>query len=135
MAPSVLKHQLRFSFGGIFFPCHIMWLCYKTCRSSRFKWRLTVVSFILVNLTSVEIASVQIEWSVRAGSVRNIDSARVSIPPTLKYDESKKWWVVMLLLTFHYIDRIIQNIMLFTSSYMHSKHLVTYPFVFSFMLD
>ncbi|XP_070026900.1 uncharacterized protein LOC107789083 isoform X1 [Nicotiana tabacum] len=31
-----------------------------------------------------------IEWSVKSGSLRNIDSARVSIPNTLKYDESKK---------------------------------------------
>ncbi|KAG5561945.1 hypothetical protein RHGRI_004848 [Rhododendron griersonianum] len=32
-----------------------------------------------------------IEWSVRGGSLRNIESARVSIPGTLKYDDSKKW--------------------------------------------
>ncbi|CAI9117141.1 OLC1v1018483C1 [Oldenlandia corymbosa var. corymbosa] len=31
-----------------------------------------------------------IEWSVRGGSLRNIDSARVSIPSTLAYDDSKK---------------------------------------------
>ncbi|PHT34396.1 hypothetical protein CQW23_26196 [Capsicum baccatum] len=31
-----------------------------------------------------------IEWSVKSGSLRNIDSARVSIPSTLKYDDSKK---------------------------------------------
>ncbi|CAN7116490.1 hypothetical protein HID58_010553 [Brassica napus] len=30
-----------------------------------------------------------IEYSVRGGSLRNIDSARVSIPTTLKYDDSK----------------------------------------------
>ncbi|XP_047175976.1 protein phosphatase methylesterase 1 [Vigna umbellata] len=34
-----------------------------------------------------------IEWSVRAGSLRNIDSARVSIPSTLKYNESKKCYL------------------------------------------
>ncbi|XP_021714809.1 protein phosphatase methylesterase 1-like [Chenopodium quinoa] len=34
-----------------------------------------------------------IEWSVRGGSLRNIDSARVSIPATLKYDESKQCYV------------------------------------------
>ncbi|XVF63412.1 hypothetical protein PTKIN_Ptkin09bG0085400 [Pterospermum kingtungense] len=34
-----------------------------------------------------------IEWSVRGGSLRNIDSARVSIPTTLKYDDSKKCYV------------------------------------------
>ncbi|XP_062153836.1 uncharacterized protein LOC133862018 [Alnus glutinosa] len=31
-----------------------------------------------------------IEWSVKGGSLRNVDSARVSIPATLKYDDSKK---------------------------------------------
>ncbi|KAG8064625.1 hypothetical protein GUJ93_ZPchr0004g38280 [Zizania palustris] len=31
-----------------------------------------------------------IEWSVKGGSLRNIESARVSIPSTLKYDESRK---------------------------------------------
>ncbi|MBA0595929.1 hypothetical protein Gorai_012778, partial [Gossypium raimondii] len=34
-----------------------------------------------------------IEWSVRGGSLRNIDSARVSIPTTLKYDDSKNCYV------------------------------------------
>ncbi|KAG5224562.1 hydrolase family protein [Salix suchowensis] len=34
-----------------------------------------------------------IEWSVRGGSLRNIDSARVSVPTTLKYDDSKKCYV------------------------------------------
>lgn len=31
-----------------------------------------------------------IEWSVKGGPLRNIESARVSIPSTLKYDESRK---------------------------------------------
>lgn len=31
-----------------------------------------------------------IEWSVKGGSLRNMESARVSVPGTLKYDESKK---------------------------------------------
>ncbi|OAP01138.1 hypothetical protein AXX17_AT4G11270 [Arabidopsis thaliana] len=34
-----------------------------------------------------------IEYSVRGGSLRNIDSARVSIPTTLKYDDSKHCYV------------------------------------------
>ncbi|EOA20969.1 hypothetical protein CARUB_v10001304mg [Capsella rubella] len=34
-----------------------------------------------------------IEYSVRGGSLRNIDSARVSIPPTLRYDDSKQCYV------------------------------------------
>uniref|UniRef100_A0A0D9W5D9 Protein phosphatase methylesterase 1 n=1 Tax=Leersia perrieri TaxID=77586 RepID=A0A0D9W5D9_9ORYZ len=46
---------------------------------------------ILANRTqhfpSIEKA---IEWSVKGGPLRNIESARVSIPSTLKYDESKK---------------------------------------------
>ncbi|GER27595.1 protein phosphatase methylesterase 1, partial [Striga asiatica] len=33
-----------------------------------------------------------IEWSVKGGSLRNIESARVSIPSTLVYDESRKWY-------------------------------------------
>ncbi|XP_003579844.2 protein phosphatase methylesterase 1 [Brachypodium distachyon] len=31
-----------------------------------------------------------IEWSVKGGSLRNIESARISVPPTLKYDESRE---------------------------------------------
>ncbi|WOL12686.1 protein phosphatase methylesterase 1 [Canna indica] len=31
-----------------------------------------------------------IEWSVKGGPVRNVESARVSVPSTLKYDDSKK---------------------------------------------
>ncbi|KAJ0641194.1 putative protein phosphatase methylesterase-1 [Helianthus annuus] len=32
----------------------------------------------------------QIEWNVRSGSLRNIESARISIPGTVKYDDSQK---------------------------------------------
>uniref|UniRef100_A0A0E0DEQ0 Protein phosphatase methylesterase 1 n=1 Tax=Oryza meridionalis TaxID=40149 RepID=A0A0E0DEQ0_9ORYZ len=38
----------------------------------------------------VVIDVVEIEWSVKGGPLRNIDSARVSIPSTLKYDESRE---------------------------------------------
>lgn len=31
-----------------------------------------------------------IEWSVKSGSLRNVESARISVPSTLKFDESKK---------------------------------------------
>ncbi|KAM0049149.1 putative protein phosphatase methylesterase-1 [Helianthus debilis subsp. tardiflorus] len=31
-----------------------------------------------------------IEWNVRSGSLRNIESARISIPGTVKYDDSQK---------------------------------------------
>ncbi|CAN0887999.1 Protein phosphatase methylesterase 1 [Linum grandiflorum] len=34
-----------------------------------------------------------IEWNVKGGSLRNIDSARVSIPTTLKYDDARKCYV------------------------------------------
>ncbi|KAM7266483.1 hypothetical protein ACFE04_004380 [Oxalis oulophora] len=34
-----------------------------------------------------------IEWSVKGGALRNIDSARISIPSTLKYDDTKKCYV------------------------------------------
>ncbi|URD98788.1 hypothetical protein MUK42_26275 [Musa troglodytarum] len=35
----------------------------------------------------------KIEWSVKGGPLRNIESARVSVPSTLVYDDSKKWYV------------------------------------------
>ncbi|WRX31400.1 Alpha/beta hydrolase fold-1 - like 10 [Theobroma cacao] len=47
-----------------------------------------ILSNRMQHFSSIEKA---IEWSVRGGSLRNIDSARVSIPTTLKYDDSKKW--------------------------------------------
>lgn len=34
---------------------------------------------------------VQIEWNVRGGSLRNIESARISIPTTVTYDDSQQW--------------------------------------------
>ncbi|XVE60720.1 hypothetical protein DITRI_Ditri05aG0150800 [Diplodiscus trichospermus] len=49
-----------------------------------------ILSNRMQHFPSVEKA---IEWSVRGGSLRNIDSARVSIPTTLKYDDSKKCYV------------------------------------------
>eukprot|EP00250_Pteridium_aquilinum_P016159 c22971_g1_i1 orf=175-1152(+) len=42
-----------------------------------------------LHFTSMEKA---IEWSVKGGSLRNVDSARISIPSTLKYNEEKKWY-------------------------------------------
>ncbi|KAA8547386.1 hypothetical protein F0562_003750 [Nyssa sinensis] len=44
----------------------------------------------LAGLVVVDV--VEIVWSVKGGSLRNIDAARVSIPSTLKYDDSKKWY-------------------------------------------
>ncbi|KAH9725472.1 protein phosphatase methylesterase 1 [Citrus sinensis] len=41
----------------------------------------------------VVVDVVEIEWSVKGGSLRNLDSARLSIPSTLKYDDSKKCYV------------------------------------------
>ncbi|XP_039022120.1 protein phosphatase methylesterase 1-like isoform X1 [Hibiscus syriacus] len=49
-----------------------------------------ILSGRMQHFSSIEKA---IEWSVRGGSLRNIDSARVSIPTTLKYDDSKKCYV------------------------------------------
>ncbi|EOY17099.1 PREDICTED: protein phosphatase methylesterase 1 [Theobroma cacao] len=49
-----------------------------------------ILSNRMQHFSSIEKA---IEWSVRGGSLRNIDSARVSIPTTLKYDDSKKCYV------------------------------------------
>lgn len=34
-----------------------------------------------------------IEWSVRGGSLRNADSARISVPSTLKFDEEKQCYI------------------------------------------
>ncbi|KAF8404282.1 hypothetical protein HHK36_009164 [Tetracentron sinense] len=34
-----------------------------------------------------------VEWSVKGGSLRNIESARLSIPSTLKYDDSKNCYI------------------------------------------
>ncbi|CAL5187465.1 unnamed protein product [Lathyrus oleraceus] len=49
-----------------------------------------ILSNRMHHFSSIEKA---IEWSVRAGTLRNIDSARVSVPATLKYDDSKKCYV------------------------------------------
>ncbi|KAL5167934.1 Protein phosphatase methylesterase 1 [Glycine soja] len=49
-----------------------------------------ILSSRMQHFSSIEKA---IEWSVRGGSLRNIDSARVSIPATLKYDHSKKCYL------------------------------------------
>ncbi|KAL2519798.1 esterase/lipase/thioesterase family protein [Forsythia ovata] len=46
-----------------------------------------ILSNRLQHFSSIEKA---IEWSVKGGSLRNIESAQVSIPSTLKYDEAKK---------------------------------------------
>ncbi|KAA3453670.1 protein phosphatase methylesterase 1 [Gossypium australe] len=48
-----------------------------------------ILSGRMQHFSSIEKA---IEWSVRGGSLRNTDSARVSIPTTLKYDDSKNWY-------------------------------------------
>ncbi|XP_030520842.1 protein phosphatase methylesterase 1 isoform X2 [Rhodamnia argentea] len=34
-----------------------------------------------------------VEWSVKGGSLRNIESARASVPSTLKYDDSKNCYI------------------------------------------
>ncbi|KAK7406003.1 hypothetical protein VNO78_07616 [Psophocarpus tetragonolobus] len=49
-----------------------------------------ILSSRMQHFSSVEKA---IEWSVKGGSLRNIDSARVSVPSTLKYDDSKKCYL------------------------------------------
>lgn len=49
-----------------------------------------ILSSRVQHFSSIEKA---IEWSVRGGSLRNIESARVSIPSTLKYDDSKKCYI------------------------------------------
>uniref|UniRef100_A0A2P2JXW8 Protein phosphatase methylesterase 1 n=1 Tax=Rhizophora mucronata TaxID=61149 RepID=A0A2P2JXW8_RHIMU len=49
-----------------------------------------ILSSRMQHFSSIEKA---IEWSVKGGSLRNIDSARVSVPATLKYDDSKNCYV------------------------------------------
>ncbi|XAR57508.1 Protein phosphatase methylesterase-1 [Bertholletia excelsa] len=49
-----------------------------------------ILSDRMQHFSTVEKA---IEWSVKGGSLRNIDSARISIPSTLKYDDSKKCYI------------------------------------------
>ncbi|XP_010245725.1 PREDICTED: protein phosphatase methylesterase 1 [Nelumbo nucifera] len=49
-----------------------------------------VLSSRMQHFSSIEKA---IEWSVKGGSLRNIESARLSIPSTLKYDDSKKCYI------------------------------------------
>ncbi|KAL2936443.1 Protein phosphatase methylesterase 1 [Bienertia sinuspersici] len=49
-----------------------------------------ILSSRVKHFSSMEKA---IEWSVRSGSLKNIDSARVSVPATLKYDEAKNCYV------------------------------------------
>lgn len=46
-----------------------------------------ILSNRMQHFSSIEKA---IEWSVKGGSLRNIESARLSIPSTLRYDEAKK---------------------------------------------
>jgi hypothetical protein len=49
-----------------------------------------------LHFPSVEKA---IEWSVRGGgALRNVDSARVSVPSTLRYQEDKHWSISPFLL-------------------------------------
>ncbi|GAB2239844.1 hypothetical protein Droror1_Dr00020362 [Drosera rotundifolia] len=49
-----------------------------------------ILSSRMQHFSSVEKA---IEWSVRGGTLRNVDSARISIPSTLKFDDSKQCYV------------------------------------------
>ncbi|KAF3447420.1 hypothetical protein FNV43_RR12606 [Rhamnella rubrinervis] len=49
-----------------------------------------ILSSRMQHFSSLEKA---IEWSVRGGSLRNIESARVSVPTTLNYDDSKKCYI------------------------------------------
>ncbi|KAK1552382.1 hypothetical protein Q3G72_015729 [Acer saccharum] len=49
-----------------------------------------ILSSRMQHFSSIEKA---IEWNVKGGSLRNVDSARISIPSTLKFDESKNCYV------------------------------------------
>ncbi|XP_065882042.1 uncharacterized protein [Euphorbia lathyris] len=49
-----------------------------------------ILSNRMQHFSSIEKA---IEWNVKGGTLRNIESARISVPTTLKYDDSKKCYV------------------------------------------
>ncbi|XP_059630994.1 uncharacterized protein LOC132273906 [Cornus florida] len=49
-----------------------------------------ILSNRIQNFSTIEKA---IEWSIKSGSLRNTESARISIPSTLKYDDSKKCYI------------------------------------------
>lgn len=49
-----------------------------------------ILSSRMQHFSTIEKA---VEWSVKGGSLRNIDSARVSIPATLTFDDAKKCYV------------------------------------------
>nr|CAD1824578.1 unnamed protein product [Ananas comosus var. bracteatus] len=46
-----------------------------------------ILSSRMQHFPSIEKA---VEWSIKGGPLRNVESARLSVPSTLKYDESKK---------------------------------------------
>ncbi|XP_068648307.1 uncharacterized protein [Aristolochia californica] len=48
-----------------------------------------ILSSRMQHFNSIEKA---IEWSVKGGSLRNVESARLSVPSTLKYNDSQKWY-------------------------------------------
>ncbi|KAG9456866.1 hypothetical protein H6P81_001374 [Aristolochia fimbriata] len=49
-----------------------------------------ILSSRMQHFKSIEKA---IEWSVKGGSLRNVESARVSVPTTLKHNDSKKCYI------------------------------------------
>ncbi|KAI6691298.1 hypothetical protein NL676_028126 [Syzygium grande] len=49
-----------------------------------------ILSSRMQHFSSIDKA---VEWSLKGGSLRNIESARVSVPTTLTYDDSKKCYV------------------------------------------
>ncbi|WCJ34841.1 Protein phosphatase methylesterase 1 [Euphorbia peplus] len=49
-----------------------------------------ILSNRMQHFSSIEKA---IEWNVKGGTLRNTDSARISVPTTLKYDDTKKCYV------------------------------------------
>lgn len=87
----------------LLYPENILVYTYFFPICSFYLVRIWVLQEFLLSLISVaalmflfgNFMHLQIEWSVKSGSLRNIDSACVSIPSTLKYDDVKTWCVTM----------------------------------------
>ncbi|CAH1426879.1 unnamed protein product [Lactuca virosa] len=62
----------------------------ETYHSSKFSVLCSFKKSRILNPRFWEVADA-IEWNVRSGSLRNIDSARISIPGTIKYDDPQQW--------------------------------------------
>ncbi|CAG8519822.1 3341_t:CDS:2 [Acaulospora colombiana] len=61
-----------------------------------------ISSFIKTRKNEFESVDDAIKWSVKSGTIRNLGSARVSIPPLLKKRGSSHVWKTDLMASQHY---------------------------------